>query len=471
MSPSAPCSEHALNRQQIQDWPVESTPRDRASALNHARESMRESECWSPAQQMGRRWPIGCVALEITQRCNLDCSLCYLSEHSEAVRDIPLEEIYRRIDLIHTHYGSGIDVQVTGGDPTLRNTQELILIIRRLRDQGQRPTLMTNGIKARRPLLKQLLEAGLCDVAFHVDMTQERKGYDSEEELNQLRLQYINNARGLGLSIMFNTTVHGGNFHEIPVLVEFFKQHADAVRTASFQLQADTGRGTQSGRAPTINNQTVWAQIECGLGTALNRNAIQVGHPQCSGYGMSLIANGNAINLYKNSNAIGKLQALTAHIPFQRNDRRATFHAFKDWLSQHPVQVFNALILAGQLLAPHWQPLLRCKGRLHSLSFITHNFMHDNALESQRIKACVFTTMTAKGPLSMCMHNAKRDTFILAPVKLSNGNFWQPLEGRERAQPVNISTLNLHDYGLKRSKGRARQALMEQRLVAARSPP
>ena len=97
--------------------------------------------------------------------------------------------------------------------------------------------------------------------------------------------------------------------------------------------------------------------------------------------------------------------------------------------------------------------------------------MHNNALESQRIKACVFTTMTAKGPISMCMHNAKRDAFILAPIKLSNGNFWQPLEGRERAQPVNISTLNLHDYGLKRSKGRARQALMEQRLVAARSTP
>ncbi|MSQ73312.1 MAG: DUF3047 domain-containing protein [Betaproteobacteria bacterium] len=82
---------------------------------------------------MGSRWPIGCVALEITQRCNLDCTLCYLSEHSEAVRDIPLEEIFRRIDLIFRHYGPNTDVQITGGDPTLRQREELLAIVQRVR--------------------------------------------------------------------------------------------------------------------------------------------------------------------------------------------------------------------------------------------------------------------------------------------------------------------------------------------------
>ena len=50
---------------------------------------------WSAGQFIGRRWPIGCVALEITQRCNLDCTACYLSEHSEAVKDVPIEEVFR----------------------------------------------------------------------------------------------------------------------------------------------------------------------------------------------------------------------------------------------------------------------------------------------------------------------------------------------------------------------------------------
>ncbi|MGZ5431162.1 MAG: hypothetical protein ACXWEX_07135, partial [Thermoanaerobaculia bacterium] len=38
-----------------------------------------------PTQAIGRRYTIGCVAVEITQRCNLDCTLCYLSESSEKV--------------------------------------------------------------------------------------------------------------------------------------------------------------------------------------------------------------------------------------------------------------------------------------------------------------------------------------------------------------------------------------------------
>ena len=59
----------------------------------------------APQQILGRALTIGCVALEITQRCNLDCTLCYLSENSEHVVDIPLEEVLRRLDNIRDTYG------------------------------------------------------------------------------------------------------------------------------------------------------------------------------------------------------------------------------------------------------------------------------------------------------------------------------------------------------------------------------
>ncbi len=81
-------------------------------------ERMREVD--SPNQVLGRSQTIGCVALEITQRCNLDCTLCYLSEHSQSVRDRPLPEIFRRLDNVVTHLGEGTHVQITGSDPTLR---------------------------------------------------------------------------------------------------------------------------------------------------------------------------------------------------------------------------------------------------------------------------------------------------------------------------------------------------------------
>jgi sulfatase maturation enzyme AslB (radical SAM superfamily) len=155
-------------------------------ALSEARRRVIAAGQWSANQLLGRRWPIGCVALEITQRCNLDCAACYLSEHSETVKDTPIEELFRRIDLIFEHYGPYTNVQVTGGDPTLRKRDELVAIVRRISEKCMRPALFTNGIRAKRELLGELAMAGLVDVAFHVDMTQARKGYESEVALNAL---------------------------------------------------------------------------------------------------------------------------------------------------------------------------------------------------------------------------------------------------------------------------------------------
>ncbi|MDQ3775903.1 MAG: radical SAM protein, partial [Pseudomonadota bacterium] len=61
------------------------------------KDRLEEAGCYGPGQIGGRRWPIGCVSLEVTQRCNP--RLQPVSEHSEAVRDIPLEELFRRIGM------------------------------------------------------------------------------------------------------------------------------------------------------------------------------------------------------------------------------------------------------------------------------------------------------------------------------------------------------------------------------------
>ena len=49
-------------------------PEGAATPLERARERMRAAGQWHPWQAIGRRYAIGCVALEVTQRCNLDCT-------------------------------------------------------------------------------------------------------------------------------------------------------------------------------------------------------------------------------------------------------------------------------------------------------------------------------------------------------------------------------------------------------------
>src|SRR5437870_10267924 len=83
----------------------------------------------TPRQVLGRRSTVGCVALEVTQRCNLDCTLCYLSDYSESVPDPPVDELKHKADHIKRLFGVQTNVQITGGDPTLRRRDELVEIV------------------------------------------------------------------------------------------------------------------------------------------------------------------------------------------------------------------------------------------------------------------------------------------------------------------------------------------------------
>ena len=82
--------------------------------------------------------------------------------------------------------------------------------------------------------------------------------------------------------------------------------------------------------------------------------------------------------------------------------------------------------------------LIAARGRVHKLSFFIHNFMDACSLEKQRVDACSFMVATQIGPISMCLHNAKRDEFILAPIRTGrspHAPLWDPLTGEVKREP------------------------------------
>lgn len=446
-----------LSAQDIQAWQADALPdpSDGLTALQRTRLRMQNTQQWAPWQMLGRRMAIGCVALEITQRCNLDCSYCYLSESSEALADIPLQEVLRRIDLIHAHYGPNTDVQITGGDPTLRERDELVTIVRYIKSKGLRSSLFTNGIKATRELLTELCAAGLEDVAFHVDMTQARPGYASEHELNALREMYIERARGLPLAVIFNTTTFPGNFREIPALVQFFVRHADVVRFASFQVGADTGRGTGRERV-SVNAETVMQAICDGAGTHLNFGAASAGHAQCNGYAYGLIMNGRVHDVFEDAAFVHHLLASTAHLTIQRAKKRAVIKTALRYLAGQPGVLMGMLGRFAALVCRHPKDFIQARGKLGKISFFVHNFMDAQSLDKQRCEACSFMVMTPEGPMSMCVHNAKRDDYLLVATPVQHEHtlkFFNPVTGTLEDQLPRRLTVALNR---KNARGRAK---------------
>ncbi len=424
---------------------------DASARLGRMRQRLERQGLWLPQQAAGRRWAIGCVSLEITQRCNLDCTLCYLSDDAESVRDPPLAEVLRRVDLIAAHYGPNTDVQISGGEPTLRRRDELLAIVHHARACGLRASLFTNGIRATRELLAMLAEVGLSDVAFHVDMTQQRAGYDSEEALNALRLRYIEAARGLPLAVFFNTSVFEGNLHELPLLARFFARHSDVVSLASFQLQADTGRGVLRERAASVTQASVMAALRSGAGCELSFDTLIGGHPSCNRYAFAWVINGRMYDLggdARDQALVARVMRETAQVSVPRTNRAAAARAMAAALLARPALWPGLARYGARLLWRAWRDLWAARGRIGKVSFFLHNFMDACQLDPQRIDACVFAVMTADGPMSMCAFNAERDGHLTRPLRLTDGSVWQPL----RQIPV------------KRLKGRGRHA-----AVAARS--
>ena len=93
------------------------------------------------------------------------------------------------------------------------------------------------------------------------------------------------------------------------------------------------------------------------------------------------------------------------------------------------------------------------------LSFFVHNFMDSSQLEKPRCEACSFMVMTPGGPMSMCVHNAKRDDYLLVAAKLKSGDaikYFNPATGQLEDRIPDKIVVRLTK---KNARGRARHQL------------
>ena len=108
--------------------------------------------------------------LNITWRCNLDCSYC--TEYDNDKGDVPYEELLRRIDkcrelgVLHT--------DLIGGEPLLH--PDLVRLFQQIKMRGMTSGMTTNGFLLTADKLDRLLEAGLGRLQISVDRLRPTRG-------------------------------------------------------------------------------------------------------------------------------------------------------------------------------------------------------------------------------------------------------------------------------------------------------
>ena len=183
------------------------------------------------------------VILEITDRCNLGCPICYADSKGEG-NDSPLETIDGWFKSA-AHTSPGSNIQLSGGEPTLRDDLPKIVAMGR-RAGFDFIQINTNGLRLAddEAFVRDLKAAGLSSVFLQFDGTvdavyQKLRG----RPLLAIKKAAIENCERHGIGVVLvPTLVPGINDQDIGNLMRLAVSHVPAVRSIHFQPVSYFGR-------------------------------------------------------------------------------------------------------------------------------------------------------------------------------------------------------------------------------------
>ena len=133
------------------------------------------------------------------------------------MKDIPLEILFERIDRIRETYGAGVERPGHGRRPDAARPR------RARRDREAASPSAASGPRSSRTGSRPRATSSPSSrppASSTSRSTWTRRSDASatrpRSPCNAIRREYIERARGLGLAVIFNTTVHAGNLDEIP---------------------------------------------------------------------------------------------------------------------------------------------------------------------------------------------------------------------------------------------------------------
>ena len=184
-----------------------------------------------------------CVLLEVTQRCNIKCPVCFASAADDNT-DPSLGEIEIWLRLLLAH-GSKVNIQLSGGEPTMRDDLTQIIVLARSLgfDFLQ---LNTNGIRLAKEdgYAQRLADAGLDCVFLQFDGVNDKVyKHIRGARLLDLKIAAIDCCAAAGLGVVLvPTLVPGVNVGEIGEIIDFALARVPAVRAVHFQPISYFGR-------------------------------------------------------------------------------------------------------------------------------------------------------------------------------------------------------------------------------------
>lgn len=186
--------------------------------------------------------------IDITNRCNLNCPVCFANARSSGfVYEPDFEQIKEMMLTLRNEKPTPCcAIQFAGGEPTVR--EDLPLIIETARELGfSQIQIATNGttLAQSQSYCETLHTSGLNTVYMSFDGTS-KEPYKLMRGFNALPIKQkaLENCRHAGINsvVLVPTLAKGVNTHQVGDIVHFAARNEDVIRGVSFQPIAFTGR-------------------------------------------------------------------------------------------------------------------------------------------------------------------------------------------------------------------------------------
>jgi radical SAM protein with 4Fe4S-binding SPASM domain len=181
------------------------------------------------------------VSWNVTQRCNLQCSHCYLAAGERAPAELSFEEGSHLIDQLAA---SGTRMLIlTGGEPLMR--RDIVKLAAHASSTGMLVVLGTNGMLLNPTVVQGLKAAGVAGAALSLDSLDP----DKHDTFRGVPGAWKGAVRGLrvcisqGLPVLLQMTVLPWNYSEITVMMEF--AHKEGASGFNLYFLVCTGRGEE----------------------------------------------------------------------------------------------------------------------------------------------------------------------------------------------------------------------------------
>ena len=167
------------------------------------------------------------VDFAMTNLCNSKCKMCsarllYFHKNQNILSVDEIVETFLQASKL-----GAMHINLTGGEPLMRNIDELSYIIRNIKPKFHLISLVTNSLLATKEKFSKLKKIGLDTIQLSIEsmnpeVHDEIRGVPGNFEKV---MQAFNYAKELNMIICLSTVVTHFNFDEVKKIIEFAKKH------------------------------------------------------------------------------------------------------------------------------------------------------------------------------------------------------------------------------------------------------